>query len=84
MIFLLDLGTPRDAMTFRAPEAEALYEGSAQKGFEVSSLDGNPFPRAQQAPMKPQRSPGHCEKVEAPDATGLETCGSRSKATQTN
>jgi hypothetical protein len=43
MIFLLDLGTPRDAMTFRAPEAEALYEGSARKGFEVLSLDENPF-----------------------------------------
>jgi hypothetical protein len=30
----------------RAPEAEALYEGSAQKGFGVPSLalDGSPFP----------------------------------------
>jgi hypothetical protein len=28
----------------RAPEAEALYEGYAQKGFEVLSLDGSPVP----------------------------------------
>ncbi len=28
----------------RAPETEALYEGSAQKGFEVSSIDGSPVP----------------------------------------
>jgi len=28
----------------RAPEAEALYEGYAQRGFEVLSLDGSPFP----------------------------------------
>jgi hypothetical protein len=30
-------------MMFRAPEAEALYEGSAQKGFGVSTLDGSPM-----------------------------------------
>ena len=28
----------------RAPETEALYEGSAQKGFGVPSLDGSPVP----------------------------------------
>jgi hypothetical protein len=28
----------------RAPEAEALYEGIAQKGFGVSILDGSPVP----------------------------------------
>ncbi|MFZ8824027.1 MAG: hypothetical protein ACO2O0_07785 [Desulfurococcales archaeon] len=44
MISLLDLGRPRDAMMPRAPEAEALYEGYAQKGFEVLSLDGSPVP----------------------------------------
>jgi hypothetical protein len=27
----------------RAPEAEALYEGSAQKGFGFLSIDGSPF-----------------------------------------
>gem|GEM_PF-1302777 len=31
-------------MTFGAPETEALYEGSAQKGFGVSTLDGSPMP----------------------------------------
>jgi hypothetical protein len=35
---------PRDAMTFGASETEALDEGSAQKGFEVSTLDGSPMP----------------------------------------
>jgi len=28
----------------RAPETEALYEGSAQKGFGDPSLDGSPMP----------------------------------------
>jgi hypothetical protein len=27
----------------RAPEAEALYEGIAQKGFGFLSIDGSPF-----------------------------------------
>ncbi|MDT7889765.1 MAG: hypothetical protein RQ885_12450 [Desulfurococcales archaeon] len=31
-------------MMLRAPETEALYEGSAQKGFGVLSIDGSPFP----------------------------------------
>jgi len=46
VISLLYLGVerPRDAMTFGAPETEALYEGSAQKGFGFLSLDGSPFP----------------------------------------
>ena len=46
MISLLDLGVekPREAMTFGAPETEALYEGSAQKGFGVPSIDGSPMP----------------------------------------
>jgi len=43
VISLLDFGIPRDAMTFGAPEIEALYEGYAQKGFGVPSLDGAPF-----------------------------------------
>jgi hypothetical protein len=30
-------------MTFGAPETEALYEGSAQKGFGFLSIDGSPF-----------------------------------------
>jgi len=49
VISALDLGVerPRDAMMPRAPEAEALYEGIAQKGFGVPSLalDGSPMPR---------------------------------------
>jgi hypothetical protein len=28
----------------RAPETEALYEGSAQKGFGDPRVDGSPFP----------------------------------------
>jgi hypothetical protein len=54
VISLLDLGIPRDAMTFGAPEIEALDEGYAQKGFGDPRVDGSPFPRAQQPPMKPQ------------------------------
>jgi hypothetical protein len=55
VISLLDLGVerPRDAMTFGAPEAEALYEGSAQKGFGVSSLDGSPVPLGSTAINEP-------------------------------
>ncbi|MDT7896226.1 MAG: hypothetical protein RQ855_08495 [Desulfurococcales archaeon] len=53
MISLLYLGKPWDAMAFGASEAESLYEGYAQKGFGVSSIDGSPFPRAQQPHMSP-------------------------------
>ncbi|MFZ8824303.1 MAG: hypothetical protein ACO2O0_09220 [Desulfurococcales archaeon] len=35
-------------MMLRASEVEALYEGPAQKGFGFLSIDGSPFPRAQQ------------------------------------
>jgi hypothetical protein len=31
-------------MAFGAPEIEALYEGYAQKGFRVLSIDGSPMP----------------------------------------
>jgi hypothetical protein len=31
-------------MMLRAPETEALYEGSAQKGFGDPSIDGSPMP----------------------------------------
>jgi hypothetical protein len=31
-------------MMLRAPEAEALYEGIAQKGFGFLSIDGSPVP----------------------------------------
>ena len=55
MTSLLDLGVerPRDAMTFGAPETEALYEGSAQKGFGDPSLDGSPVPLGSTATHEP-------------------------------
>ena len=42
-------------MTFGAPETEALYEGSAQKGFEVLgiALDGSPMPLGSTATYEP-------------------------------
>ena len=40
-------------MTFEAPETEALYEGSAQKGFGVSTLDGSPIPLGLTATHEP-------------------------------
>jgi hypothetical protein len=40
-------------MTFGALETEALYEGYAQKGFGVSSLDGSPFPLGSTATHEP-------------------------------
>jgi len=61
-------------MTFGAPEAEALYEGSAQKGFGVPSLDGSPMPLGSTATYEPigiSISPwGRWKSL---DATGLET-----------
>jgi hypothetical protein len=44
-------------MTFGAPEAEALYEGYAQKGFGVSSIDGSPFPWGSTATGEPIEIP---------------------------
>ena len=41
----------------RAPEAEALYEGSAQKGFGVSILDGSPIPLGSTAINEPIEIP---------------------------
>jgi len=54
VIFLPDLGRPRDAMTFGAPETEALHGGYAPIEPRDPRVDGSPFPRAQQPPMKPQ------------------------------
>jgi len=55
VISLLDLGVqrPRDAMMPRAPEAEALYEGYAQKGFGFLSIDGSPVPLGSTATHEP-------------------------------
>jgi hypothetical protein len=59
VISLLDLGVerPRDAMTFGAPETEALYEGSAQKGFGFLSIDGSPVPLGSTATHEPIEIP---------------------------
>jgi hypothetical protein len=59
VISLLDLGVekPREAMTFGAPETEALYEGSAQKGFGDPSLDGSPMPLGSTATHEPIEIP---------------------------
>ena len=76
MISLLDLGVerPRDAMTFGAPEAEALYEGSAQKGFSVSTLDGSPMPLGSTATGEPIEIPRSLwGRWKSLDATGLKT-----------
>jgi hypothetical protein len=68
---LLDLGIPQDAMMLRASEVEALYEGIAQKGFGVSSLDGSPVPLS-----------SLWGRWKPPMPQGWKPCGSRSKAIQ--
>jgi len=56
---LLDLGVekPREAMMLRAPETEALYEGSAQKGFGDPRVDGSPIPLGSTATHEPIEIP---------------------------
>jgi hypothetical protein len=44
-------------MMLRAPEAEALYEGIAQKGFGVLSIDGSPMPLGLKATSEPIEIP---------------------------
>jgi hypothetical protein len=44
-------------MMLRAPETEALYEGYAQKGFGVSTLDGSPMPLGSTAINEPIEIP---------------------------
>jgi hypothetical protein len=44
-------------MILRAPETEALYEGYAQKGFSVSTLDGSPMPLGSTATHEPIEIP---------------------------
>jgi hypothetical protein len=76
VISLLYLGVerPRDAMTFGAPEAEALYEGYAQKGFGVSTLDGSPMPLGSTATHEPIEIPRSLwGRWKSLDATGLKT-----------
>jgi hypothetical protein len=59
VISLLYLGVKRlrDAMILRAPETEALYEGAAQKGFGVPSIDGSPVPLGSTATSEPIEIP---------------------------
>ena len=76
MTSLLYLGVerPLDAMTFGAPEAKALYEGSAQKGFRDPSLDGSPVPLGSTATSEPIEIPRSLWGRWKPlDATGLKT-----------
>jgi hypothetical protein len=44
-------------MTFGAPETEALYEGSAQKGFGDPRVDGSPVPLGSTATHEPIEIP---------------------------
>jgi hypothetical protein len=74
VISLLDLGVekPREAMMLRAPEAEALYEGYAQKGFGVLGIDGSPFPLGSTAINEPIEIPRSLwGRWKSLDATGL-------------
>ena len=59
MISPLDLGVqrPREAMMLGAPETEAQYEGSAQKGFGFLSIDGSPVPLGSTATNEPIEIP---------------------------
>jgi hypothetical protein len=61
-------------MTFGAPETEALYEGSAQKGFGFLSIDGSPVPLGSTATYEPIEIPRSLwGRWKSPDATGLKT-----------
>jgi len=58
----------------RAPETEALYEGSAQKGFGDPSLDGSPIPLGSTAINEPIEIPRSLwGRWKSLDATGLKT-----------
>jgi putative transposase len=52
---------------------EALYEGIAQKGFGVLSLDGSPVPLGSTATSEPIEIPRSLWGWKSPDATGLKT-----------
>jgi hypothetical protein len=57
----------------RAPETEALDEGSAQKGWVlILDLDGSPFPLGSTATHEPIEIPRSLwGRWKSPDATGL-------------
>jgi hypothetical protein len=76
VISLLDLGVQRlrEAMTFGAPETEALDEGNAQKGFGFLSLDGSPVPLGSTATNETTGvSKTLWRRWKSPNATGLKT-----------
>jgi hypothetical protein len=76
VISLLDLSVEkhREAMILRAPETEALYEGSAQKGFGFLSIDGSPMPLGSTATHEPIEIPRSLwGRWKSLDATGLKT-----------
>jgi hypothetical protein len=61
-------------MMLRAPETEALYEGSAQKGFGDPRVDGSPMPLGSTATHEPIEIPRSLwGRWKSPDATGLKT-----------
>jgi len=70
VISLLDLGVqrPREAMTFGAPETEALHEGYAQKGFGFLSLalDGSTMQLGSTATHEPKRFQDLCGRGRSP------------------
>jgi hypothetical protein len=70
----LAYGYTQRAMMPRAPETEALYEGSAQKGFGVSRVDGSTIPLSSTATHEPIEIPRSLwERWRSPDAAGLKT-----------
>jgi hypothetical protein len=57
---------------------EALYEGIAQKGFGVLSIDGSTIPLGSTATYEPIGIPRSLwGRWKSSDATGLKSCGSR-------
>ncbi|MDT7888431.1 MAG: hypothetical protein RQ885_05680 [Desulfurococcales archaeon] len=89
MISLLDLGVqrPREAMTFGAPETEALHEGYAQKGFGFLSLalDGSIVPLGSTAAHEPiEITRSLWGRWKPPDATGSKPVDREAKQHQTN
>jgi hypothetical protein len=61
-------------MMLRAPETEALYEGSAQKGFGDPRVDGSPMPLGSTATGEPIEIPRSLwGRWKSLDATGLKT-----------
>jgi hypothetical protein len=74
VISLLDLGVerPRDAMTFGAPETEALDGGSAPIEPRGPKVDGSTVPLDSTATGEPIEIPRSLwRRWKSPDATGL-------------